>query len=326
MKIRILLIGAGEIGSRYLQGFARSKNLTIMATVVDGSLEAQTKAQGRLQEVEGWEAVRTQYHSTLGEIAEGCEFDLIILATSSIPRHGLMKTCLSRFNCKRYVLEKVVFTSSLQYEDVMAETERLGVRCWVNTSKRYFPAFQFLESLLAECSDRTIEVEVDSGALGIGCNSIHFLDLTAYWSNATMREAKLDISEIIDSKRSSYKEIVGKLEANFDDKTSFVFKSSATHVPWVLKLKNKNFMAFVHEGGTKLLLTRSPDWKWETLNFKAPYQSEITENFLHDLFLSNKPLLATLEQVYVLDSLLLNEIQKKMSAKLSTNLEFCPIT
>ena len=50
-KKRILLIGAGQLGSRYLQGIAKS-NLDIDITVSDPSKKSIELSQERLLEVE----------------------------------------------------------------------------------------------------------------------------------------------------------------------------------------------------------------------------------------------------------------------------------
>ena len=106
---RILLIGAGQLGSRYLQGLS-SIDRTSAIFVVDPNLDALSLARQRFEQMPAASHVQSvMYHQDLAEL-DG-EFDLAIIATNADVRKNVVDSLLTSNNIKYLILEKVVFQS-----------------------------------------------------------------------------------------------------------------------------------------------------------------------------------------------------------------------
>ena len=142
--LNVLVVGAGQIGSRHLQGLVSVRlNLNIM--VVDISNFSLDSAKLRWVEAGG-----NQSHHKIewckkipGDIKN---IDLAIVTTSSLGRATLVEQLALSVNVNYWVFEKVL-AQSRQELDLIEYATSNAKNAWVNTPRRLMTWYQKLKIL-----------------------------------------------------------------------------------------------------------------------------------------------------------------------------------
>lgn len=208
----ILIAGAGQLGSRYLQGLAKCR-LPLQIDVLDNCPESLARAKSRWHEVVSADSAHTvAFHESMTDLPR--EIDIAIVATTANVRPQLVSEIAGRSAVRFWVLEKVLAQSVAGLNEMCAHIGNAD-NAWVNTSRRIMPWHQQIKSHFG--SGIPLVLEVKGGRWGLACNSIHLLDLLAWWSGETLLSVttvQLD-STWLESKRQGYWEVFGTLEANY---------------------------------------------------------------------------------------------------------------
>ena len=174
-ELRVLIVGFGSIGYRHFQGLGLSQHL-VSVDVIDPIQERKLLLEKEPLH-SGYNKIR--FFDSINSI-ENSTYHLCILSTISGIRYEILNKLLDKINCHNYLLEKVVFVSTAEYEKSMNRLNSLGINCWVNTSKRYFPVFKFVREQFIKNECRNLRLHIQGGNVGLGCNSFHFLDLVKF--------------------------------------------------------------------------------------------------------------------------------------------------
>ena len=220
---KIALIGAGALGSRYLQGIAMS-DLDAELYIVDPSVEAINICYERISEV------NPSYNFDKIINLESVDklplmLDLVVVATTANVRWKVISDLLT---CDRKVmyaiLEKVLFQREIEYADCEALLNAKNVRAWVNCPRRLVPIYNKLKNVV---SGRLREVFVTGGEWGLASNAIHFIDIISFISGSDdISILACDISNpsVSISKRPNFYETVGSVTGTCGD-VKFTFSS-----------------------------------------------------------------------------------------------------
>lgn len=210
MKDNLLIIGAGQLGSRHLQALAQLDD-KFSIYVLDPSEQSLDVAKQRYQEVAQETSPEVTYVTDMEAIA-GLNVEVAIVATNAAVRLGIVKQLAEKLTVKYMVLEKVLFQSVPQLVEAEKILANAGVKTWVNCPRRQFPVYQALAQQYQDA--QSVVLEVTGSNWGLGCNAIHFIDLWNYLAGFSNYELafQTDVS-VIDSKRPGYKEIAGGLSA-----------------------------------------------------------------------------------------------------------------
>lgn len=207
--LNVAVIGAGALGSRHLQALALLDR-PLNVSVADPSPRSLELAATRLQEVGGLK--RGTVELVPAASAASWQPSIGIVATNSRERLGALRELLDR-NCRKIILEKVLFTSLRDYEEAEELLAATKAECWVNCSRRAYPGLSALEKMLG---NRPISYRVAGAGWGLGCNVIHHLDEFAILAGqpiATIETTGLAPGWIA-AKRSGYVEFLGTLTAS----------------------------------------------------------------------------------------------------------------
>lgn len=210
MKVfNIAIIGAGQLGSRHLQGLKLSK-LHSNIWVIDNSVESLMVAQQRYEE--GGQNLNQVviYDNSYDSLQQ--EIDLVIIATSSKPRLSILKDLLSKVKVSYIVLEKFLFTGLADYEEAKKLLDNKGVKAWVNCPRRLFDYYHQIDSIIDKA--RPTEIQYADVNWGLCCNSIHMIDIFMMLSGQQSYQADFSGVEptVIESKRNGYIEFNGTIK------------------------------------------------------------------------------------------------------------------
>jgi hypothetical protein len=172
-----MIAGAGQLGSRYLQGLAECLN-PLRIFVVDPAEESQRLASERWALAGGPDTKHSvSFHNQLDDVST--EMDVAIIATTAQVRPSVVEDTAARAQVGTWILEKVLAQSELGLDRIAAA---IGDQpnAWVNTWGRMTPWYRQMRS--QDC-DGPVRFGVEGGSWGLACNAIHFLDLMAWWTN-----------------------------------------------------------------------------------------------------------------------------------------------
>ncbi|MES2837174.1 MAG: Gfo/Idh/MocA family oxidoreductase [Bacteroidota bacterium] len=277
--IKIVVIGAGQLGSRHLQGLAKLSGFKIQ--VVDSSEMSLTTAKQRFEEVSIAFKGEILFHKNITEIEKN--IDVAIVATNSSVRRSVVEQLLSHSTVKNLILEKFLFTKLSEYNEVAELIERKNVKTWVNCPRRMVSFYNTLKQNLTH----PFTFSVSGNAWGLGCNGIHFLDLFSFLSNSKnilINSTLLD-NTIHESKRAGYIEFTGTIVGSFDKNSFSLTSFNAKPSGVIIEINSQIARYIIEEGATSKVryALQENDWQWKEETFEIPFQSQLTNVVVEDI-------------------------------------------
>ena len=169
MAYRIAIAGAGQLGSRYLQGLAFFES-PLEITVFDISKESLGIAKQRYLECNNKDH-EVVYTTNIEQIPS--TLDMVIVATTADVRPIIVKSINRISKVKYWILEKVVAQSNFELIEIKNTIEST-IPVWVNTPRYLMPLYKNFKENFAH--SRPIKMTI-TGVKGLACNSIHYLSL-----------------------------------------------------------------------------------------------------------------------------------------------------
>lgn len=322
---KIVLIGAGQLGSRHLQGLAKS-SVKISIEVVEPFERSREVAKQRYEEIEINSKVKSiDFFESIDQLSN--EIDIVIIATNADVRSQIVKELLSTKTVKNLILEKVLFQTVEEYHAVDRLLKERSTKCWVNHPRRMFPFYQLLKNEIKDSEQ--ISYMVQGGAWGLGCNGLHFIDHLAFLSDST--ELKIDNDflhpHIYEAKRADYVEFNGLLKGRIGNHI-FALYSDKEHVPVSVTITTDTLTAFIDESNGYVRIARkNNDWKWEELQQKIVYfQSELTNILIEQIITTGSCDLPTYDEAMKLHIPFVQALLSHMGSVDNQIYTLCPIT
>lgn len=208
---KVVVIGAGNIGSRHLQALSNVKT-PLEIYVVEPNKDAFDLSMQRFSE-----SANNKMHSIKLSCIDDLpdEMDLGVVATSSGPRFGIIQELTAKKKFTSLVLEKFLFTEEESFYKTKDIFDRQGTKVWVNTTRRASCFYKKLRDYLADA--KYVSMFETGGNWGLACNGIHILDLFSMLQgddqDYTADTNNLD-NVLYDSKRQGYIEFNGTMKFN----------------------------------------------------------------------------------------------------------------
>ena len=322
---KIALIGAGQLGSRHLQGIAKS-DLSVSIEIVEPFEGSRETAKHRFEEMPTNENInKIDFYSDISQLSS--ELDLVIIATNADVRFKVVKELLENKKVKNLVLEKVLFQKIEDYKKIDELLKKENVNCWVNHPRRMYPFYGSLKKELAEC--KKIHFNVSGGAWGLGCNGLHFLDCFSFLSNSQNLKLNSNLleKELFETKRVGFKEFNGVINGKVG-KNTFCINCFDTDIsPIQLNISSDKLNILIDESkGWYRIAKKSDNWEQEEGNEKIIYfQSELTNILLSDIF-NDSCELPSYDEAMKLHINYLELLIDHVNSFSETKYDFCPIT
>jgi len=259
---KIYIIGAGQIGSRHLQGL-RSAKIPLDITAVDASAESLHMAKERYDAMpEGPIAQKVAYRA---DIPNKEKIDVAIIATTSFMRADITRELLGKSEVRYLILEKLLFQKKDDYTKIGALLKKKKVKTWVNCSMRMMPFYQGIKK---EMSGQKISYVLQGNSSGLVTDLIHHLDFIAFVSGSkhfSLNTALLD-KKTKESKRKGHLEFTGTLIAEFEGGSTGLFRCDADGTtPKVIVILGENRRYIVRELESEAFVSKAPEWLWEEI-------------------------------------------------------------
>ncbi len=322
----IAIIGAGGLGSRHLQSVAQMKR-DICIQVVDVSRDSLEKSAVLYNQVTHDFVSKVEFFEDIASLSTN--LDAVIIATTSKPRLHILETLLSQKKVKNIVLEKFLFPSIADYDEAEKLLSAHGCNVWVNCPRREWTSYDKIRQLFI--NEKLLQVSVCGSNWGLGCNSIHFLDLISFLTGKT-NDVTWDISRLdcgtTASKRSGYIEFSGTLLGQFNNGSNFTLTSHSTgQLPVVIELLSDQARCIVFEYCQRVFIsTASNNWTIDECTFDTPYQSQITGRIINDILDTGACKLPTYIESSAMHKPLLTAFLKHVNINKNDEVTECLIT
>lgn len=316
---QIILVGAGQIGSRYLSGLAKI-NKKIKILVVEPIISSQKIAKQRWIEAGGEKSGHyIEYVNSLDH--QNFSVDLAIIATSAFERSKLIHDVSLKTNPRYWVIEKIVAQSIQELNLIQCETTK-AKGAWVNTPRRLMTWHQKLKNKFYD--QGPLSVKLIGGIWGLACNSIHFIDLISWWTGESLLSidtAGLD-REWFKSKRPGYYEITGELTAKFSKGTVLILRSERKINKDIIsvKLSNNDVWQINEREG------KAHSSSGDILNGILEYQSDITGPMVNKIIEEGACNLPTIKFSSEQHLIFIDRILKHWNSSNNSNATVAPLT
>lgn len=324
--LNIAIIGAGQIGSRHLQALSQLNRITNIQ-IVDPNYKSLERARERFLQVQENKYVqKVEYLKNIKDLSNNLE--LVIIATSSDVRREVIEKLLLQKKVRYVILEKVLFQKIKDFAVVNDLLMRNNVKIWVNCPRRMNDFYKKLKSKFKEV--KRVDYRVSSSNMGIGCNSIHFLDLFVFLTgqiNFVLFSDQLD-SNIIMSKRPGFIEFTGTLYGTSSRGSNIAITSYLKgNAPLIISINSEVISCLIREGEGKAWISeKTNNWIWEEISFTMPYQSQLTNLVVQDILDTGNCDLTKYEESWDIHIPLLKSLIFYLQKQKMEEIDLCSIT
>lgn len=322
----ILMVGAGQLGSRHLQALALADFADIAIQVVDPFAASLERAQERWSQVEHSPSIRSINFLTDISQVQG-DIDFCVVATNADCRLQLLEDMLARLTVKNLLLEKVLFQSEAQLDAAAQLFSRANCKVWVNCPRRMFQGYSVLREHLG--GQGPLSLRVTGEQWGLACNAIHFIDIWAFLCGATSYVPDLSAVErqVVNSKRLGYKEINGTLGGRWNESKFFLScLASSTQAPLLVEIETEYYRVLLNEGAGQCELLEKASGAVTSLPFQVLYQSQLTQHVAESVFRGEPCQLTSFEESAALHAPFLRALLTFFNEHDGGNYTLCPIT
>lgn len=290
--IKILVVGAGQIGSRHLQAltnliedaciYIREPNKAKLQVALERIEDAKQRS------VYGMKEIEFRVIQSYAEMDK--KIDVAIIASNSRQRMNILKEIVSeKIEIDHLILEKVLFSKLEDYHELpqlfSGNISNIYCNQWLSSS---YP-FKRVKAWLGHYN--SIEMEVTGARWGLECNAVHFIDYFDF-----LLDRKLDLSILnqnivhsTKSKRLGYIQLFGDIFISAEQKGTIKLESvDEDRLEGVIFIKittdtRKQCSIEINFFDNSMELKKIIGNNFILEKFKLPYQSQLTNFFVNDL-------------------------------------------
>ncbi len=323
---KILIIGAGQIGSRHLQALAKA-DFPISIWVIDPFEASLKRSKERYQEIApNGKVTAIEFSQNMKSLPK--EIDLCIVATTANVRAKVIKEALSQSKIKYFLLEKVLFQSLAEYKEISAVFKDNKIKAWVNCPRRIMPFYKNLKDIFSK--DKIIFLTVSGGNWGLGSNLIHYLDYFSYLTGKSgfkLGRFILD-QKVFPSKRPGFNEFSGSFFAGDQGGSQLMLFSDAdSSAPTIETIQSNSASVIIDDKNKRVTIAREGNnWQPETKDFIIPFQSDLTHLVVKEILTAGTCGLASFKESSRLHQFFLKQLVKHQKKINGEDNDLCNIT
>jgi predicted dehydrogenase len=322
----LLIVGAGQLGSRHLQGALKVEKQS-RVFVIDPSEKSLEIAEARANEIPNTHEISfTTKWSSLPN-----NYDIVIVATSANVRAKVVTELLENYNVDHLILEKVLFQDIKSYDIVSELIKKTNTNTLVNHPRRTFDFYKNIKNEFKASNDKKLLMQVVGGNWGLACNALHFIDMFCFITDSKLSKVTTELVEdkIIKSKREGFSEFSGTLNGYMESGDSFSITSffeGSSDITVSLSSNSKRWL--INEGREKKMikLFSKNGFKEENHNIVMDFQSNLTTNIVSNLYSNKETGLTSYKDASNTHTIFIKALLKKYKEITNQEIKNCPIT
>lgn len=314
----VLICGAGQLGSRYLQGLSKSI-IPLNIYVQDIFKDSLLQAEERWNETVGDNTSHSVFfYESLENIPKN--INIAIISTTAEVRASLVVNIRAVIDVGFWILEKVLAQNEADLEIIYKQVKECS-GAWINTPRRMMSWHQQIKKSLY--NGTPVNLEVKGGDWGLACNAIHLIDLVAWWTGESLQSVDVSglNSEWFESKRKGYWEINGTLEACFSKGSSLKLTSESNNNPVTMIAHEQDLSWHINEIDGVAKCSNG-----EEIVGRLQYQSEITAQIIESIINEGRCSLPTIDESISQHRVFLKSLQQHWDRASTKNSDSVPIT
>lgn len=321
----IIILGAGNIGSRHLQGLS---NLAFPADifVVDPKKKSRSLSKKRWNDI-SCNKHSVSYYESVENIGQS-EITVCIIATPASVRKHAFEDLIHHCSVESIIFEKFLFQTEKDYYEVENSLERRNIDAWVNCPRRNYDLYKNIKRSISEDQ---IKMSVCGANWGIGCNGIHYADLFGWlteskrinWNNSLLQE------RILEAKRDGFVEFAGTLFGTDTNNNSIIlssFEANDSYVTVRISTPSQQWIIDPIAKHKKNIIKRKNDWVSEQTSVEIPYISELIGRIVTNIVQQNECDLPTFTESKEYHLPLLQTLRQHIEMVRDEEIKECPIT
>ena len=316
----VIILGVGALGKRHLSSILNSKlNMDVYCYDINEYA------------LDGFEWENKYNNKTLTMVTSfeqlPNDIDFAIFAMTSKGRREMFDQLVDQCEVKNILFEKVLFQKIKDYDHVGKRLQELGIKAWVNCTRRQMDSYQNLRKKLQRA--KKMRISISGGEWGLACNAIHLIDMIEFLSGS--KDTSIDntnlLPVIVDSTRPGFKEVYGVIEGHSGRCVQFSINCMKdAHILTMITISTDIGHYVIFEGKQKLVyMEKDNNYELSQTDFLMPYQSQMTQFVMEDILLNGESRLTT----YEVSSRLHLEFIRPLIKFFENNgleKELCPIT
>lgn len=290
MKIRkILIIGFGNIGVNHLNGIFKYKS-KVEIFIYDKKYIQSHNFENINKNINILNSLKINKH-----------FDLVIISTNSEERFKVFLELVKYNTVRNIIFEKFVYYKKYQFEKTLKILEKKNINAWVNCLRREISIFKNIKKKIS----KKFELIYQNSNWGLGCNSIHFLDLFGFFigrEKISLLTSELN-KRIYKSKRKGYVEFKGKVVFKSKNST-LVLEDNKKYKDKIFKIKTKNRI-FLFNNKENILIEKNKKKIVKKYKCFEPKVSNVTYNIIKKISQNKKIYLTNLNESFYYHKILI---------------------
>lgn len=310
--MNILIIGAGQIGSRHIESLYKSHNKYNIHVI-----EPQNVQIIKLKKILSTYKKKNNIFFYKKILKFDFDLDFVIISTNANVRRKIFTNLIKSNTFKNILFEKIVFSSLKDYRNTQKEINRRKINAFVNFPRRSFKVYKYIKKKLIKT--KNINYSLIGKNWGFATNTLHNIDLFSYLTNnSELKVNTFNIDKIRKSKkRKGFIEFNGLIiiTNNRDDILILQdFKSSkdTNLLNGGIKIENSQFSFLIYENLSKMYEINNKNFFIKEIEIKLPKQSELTDKFIQKFKRKNISDLPTLDECYHIHFLYINSLSKQL--------------
>ena len=320
----ILLVGAGNLGSRHLQSLCKV-GAKLNIDTIDLNRKSLDIAKSRALEIENSTIHNLEFFDDFSNLKS--EYNFIIIASPSHVRFSIIEEIFSKINKPNNILlEKVLFQNTEHLLKSLSLFEERDCKVWVNCPRRMVPLYRRLKDDIRP--SEILSFSVKGSNWGLACNSIHYIDFFEWLSEGKVTSLSTNGLEkkVYESPRKGFVEYYGELEGFIGKDKSFSIlctKDDEQKIVVEIELKSGKLILneitheFTHLKDEKEALK-------ESYNF--PYQSDLTNQVWKSIQESGSCNLTPFKDAYEGNKIFIDELIQFHNNLTDEKIDNLPIT
>ncbi len=302
----IVVIGAGNIGSRHIQALKKFTNCNLHIFVVDPNPNSIKTAKVRCNEVGHNPMVKMEFSLSISELPK--KIDLAIISTTADHRLLALEDIVKNSTLDYIIFEKFLFQELSEYKTAKKILKYNEIKAWVNCWPRTTNIFKKLKKEIIPNSNNYINVYGSNW--GLASNAIHMIDLISYFFDSTNYNIENIINPKIRTKitsegilSKSHFDLNGSIIGLFDNKPFSITSFDKGSIPLTIELILEDSIESI-DVVNKIAYHSSLENNWISNRYKIeiPLQSESTNIHLEKILASKTCDLCDFETSSVLHS------------------------